>query len=369
MHKCSQAALRIAPLLVVLVAGCATTPQEGLISTVEGTEITERELRAQVDELIRQFSGGIERETSRIFYESKDPEVRRMAIISAIRINEILVRAEQHDDALIALIDVWAFASQLCDFLDTGAGRDLFGEHQQAALAAAQRMERSAGEVAEEIGGDLLREDASAQFEQWVMDHPMEGGLYRRSIAPESAALTTPKGRSVFSVSETVEQSLDRLTRRIDALNYQLPKQIVWRAAVLIEYQLEAIEELAAGLRPLVAEERATIMQEVERQRTETLEAIDRQRVATIDAIGLERQSVFTGLEAVVNDTFGRLEQQRSAAIEDVNVLLAGAVQDAQLNANDVVDYVFWRALLLIAAGFVAGLVLVIVLRASRRPA
>ena len=58
-----------------------------------------------------------------------------------------------------------------------------------------------------------------------------------------------------------------------------------------------------------------------------------------------------------------------SAAIEDVNVLLAGVVQDAQLNANDVVDYVFWRALLLIAAGFVAGLVLVIVLRASRHTA
>jgi len=369
MEKHRRAVWWAAPLLIALTAGCATAPQKGLIATVKGTEMTERELRARVDELVREFSGGVEREAALVFRESKDPVVRRSALITSIRTNEILMRAWQHDDALIALLDIWAFAAQLCDFIETGAGSELFDEHQEIAIAAARRMEARAAKVAEEIGGDLLRDDARENFEQWVLDHPMQGALYRRSIAPETAEFTTQKGQSVFSVSETVEDSLDRLTRRIDVLTLQLPKQLVWRAAVLIEYQLEAIEELAAGLRPLVDEERAIIMQEVERQRTETLEAIDRQRVATIDAIGLERQSVFTDLEAVVNDTFGRLEQQRSAAIEDVNVLLAGVVQDAQLNANDVVDYAFWRALLLIAAGFVAGLVLVIVLRASRRPA
>jgi hypothetical protein len=366
-------------LLCALAAGCASKPREGMISGVEGATMSERELRARVTELALQISGNMEQDAGNILTGGGDAEMRRKAIFMAIRVNEVLVRATGHRDALVSFVDIWAFTAQLCDYFETGAARDTYGEYQPIAIEAARRAEANAAALAEEIGGILLVEDADQKFEDWVSKHPMEGGLYRPSIGPLAAQMTTPRGRSIFSATETLEEGLDRVSHRIEILNSQLPKQLLWRAGVLAEFKIEQAVAATEGLPAIVQEQRDLVMQEVDRQRTETLRAVDEQRVATIKAldemvdsavgaIDQEREETFDDIKTIMDDTFVRIEDQRAKTVEDVRVLLAGMVQDAEVNAESVVDYVFWRSLLLIGVGFVGGLVLVVVLRAMKTP-
>jgi hypothetical protein len=365
--------------VVALSAGCAAKPREGMIRGVEGATMSERELRARVNELALRISGDLEQEAGVIFGGGGDPALRRRAIFMAIRVNEVLVRATDHRDALVALLDVWTFTAQLCDFFETGAGSDLFGESQAIAIAAARRAEADAAALAEEVGV-LLVEDAKQRFTDWVRENPMAGGLYRPTIGPLAAQMTTSRGKSIFSTAETLEEGLDRVSHRIDILNSQLPKQLLWRAGLLTEFKVEQAVALAQDLPAVVQEQRDLVIQEVDRQRTDTLQAVDDQRVATIaaldravetavGAIDMERVETFKNIETMMDDTFVRIEEQRNRTIDDVQVLLTGMVQDAEINAESVVDYIFWRSLLLIGAGFLGGLVLVVVLRVPVRPA
>jgi hypothetical protein len=204
--------------VVALPAGCASAPKEGLIREVAGATMSERELRARVIELALRISGNMEQDAGIIFTGGGDPAMRRSAIFMAIRTNEILVRATGHRDALVAFLDIWAFTAQLCDFFETGAGSDVFGESQPIAIAAARRAEADAAALAEEIGGDLLVEDAAQKFDDWVREHPMEGGLYRPSIAPLAAQVTTPRGKSIFAVAESLDESVERISNRIEMM-------------------------------------------------------------------------------------------------------------------------------------------------------
>ncbi|MHC4220141.1 MAG: hypothetical protein ACYSU7_16980 [Planctomycetota bacterium] len=341
--------------------------------------MSERELRARVNELALRISGDLEQEAGIIFNQDSDPALRRRAIFMAIRVNEILVRATGHRDALVAFLDVWTFTAQLCNFFETGAGSDLFGESQAIAIEAARRAEADAAALANEISV-LLVGDAQQRFADWVLANPMAGGLYRPTIGPLAAQVTTDRGKSIFSAAETLEEGLDRVSQRIDILNSQLPKQLLWRAGVLTEFKLEQALAVTRDLPALVQEQRDLVIQEVDRQRTDTLRAIDAQRVATIaaldnaletavGAIDLERVETFKNIETMMDATFVRIEEQRNRTIEDVQVLLTGMVKDAEVNAESVVDYIFWRSLLLIGAGFLGGLVLVVVLRVAKRPA
>jgi hypothetical protein len=174
---------------------------------------------------------------------------------------------------------------------------------------------------------------------------------------------------------------MKNISNRIDIMNSQLPKQAMWRASILMEYKLESLGvdamlakleqglTLAESLPELVDEQRTVIMQEVDRQRAATIASLDDALDSTIGAIDREREETFSDLEAIMTDTFNRIEQERNSTVEDVSVLLAAMVKDAEINAETVVDYIFWRSLLLVGVGFVGGLILVVTLRVWKQPA
>ena len=54
-------------------------------------------------------------------------------------------------------------------------------------------------------------------------------------MAPLTAAAFKARGKGLYSVAESLDESVSSVATRIEILNDQLPQQITWRAAMLLE--------------------------------------------------------------------------------------------------------------------------------------
>ena len=58
--------------------------------------------------------------------------------------------------------------------------------------------------------------------------------------------------RNLFSVADTLDETVNRLSARLEILNNQLPQQIVWQAGLLVEQRLGDVEELLRSEQDIV---------------------------------------------------------------------------------------------------------------------
>ena len=78
------------------------------------------------------------------------------------------------------------------------------------------------------------------------------------------------------------------------------------------------------------------------------------ERQSALDAVRQERQAAFESLG-----------KERAAALQEVDAISKRSVENAALRARGVVDYVFWRVLILLVA---AALIAVAAHRLARGP-
>ena len=75
-----------------------------------------------------------------------------------------------------------------------------------------------------------------------------------------------------------------------------------------------------------------------------------------LDAIGEERRAAFESLA-----------RERAAALQEVDAISKRSVEAAALRARGVVDYVFWRVLILLAAAAILAVAAFRLARGARR--
>lgn len=66
--------------------------------------------------------------------------------------------------------------------------------------------------------------------------------MYRPSFATEIVGLMPEQERNLFSVADTLDETGNRLSTRLEILNNQLPQQVSWQAALLIEQRLGDVD-------------------------------------------------------------------------------------------------------------------------------
>jgi hypothetical protein len=114
------------------------------------------------------------------------------------------------------------------------------------------------------------------------------------------------------------------------------------RAGVVLADIPGAAREASGPIQELIDQQRAELLAEVERERTAVTAFITSEREAAMAAVAEERRAALAGVG-----------QERAAALAGIDALAQRSIDDASGRARAMADYVFWRALVLIAVAAV----------------
>src|SRR5262245_8830963 len=100
--------------------------QTDIMEQTHKVSVTANVLRVRVNDLVERFAGRIEDTADRIGAETDDDALRRRALALKVDAIPAVYAAGFRADPLAAAVDVWAFAFQFRQYVETGAGRNAF---------------------------------------------------------------------------------------------------------------------------------------------------------------------------------------------------------------------------------------------------
>ena len=174
----------------VVLAGCSTTPtptdsasspRPPAVNRAGNGGITPEHLRLQLDSLERQLSAGVIAAARRISTGTSSPRVQRAALVWKMHTIPVCRGGLRQSEPVIRLLDLWAFAVQLREFLTTGSGQALFGGQQHIGQGCARSMERNVRRVARAYFAPKDFQKVSRYLKRWVKAHPIEDSLGRQA--------------------------------------------------------------------------------------------------------------------------------------------------------------------------------------------
>ncbi|MHC4731354.1 MAG: hypothetical protein ACYS6Z_12310, partial [Planctomycetota bacterium] len=377
--------------LLLLVACQSSAKPERLLEQVEDPQVTERELRRRVLGYAREFGAIVEATAEEIAVKTTDRGTRRRALLWQMTVIPACYSAVSHDDAVAALLDVWALTVQMRVYLEEGDGREFYGEFRPLAVDAARELEQVVNRLADSVPASGEATRGRELVYQWVAGHPMRGTLFARpSTAADMVTLKRATELGTFGAVRKMEEHLGAIAERMSLYVEALPRQARWQAGYLLLHFLdteavadamEDIEQLSVSLDrfekrfdelpDLITSERKTVVAVLQKERElvmneaktmirtereKVLEEVDRQRELAFVAVREERQAAMKEVGelqqatvAVLRDerkiVLDAVHQERLDTMERVETITRTAVDDAMTGAEGLVDYLFWRAI------------------------
>ncbi len=357
-------------LAAALAASCSTAPprQTAFMSSVKNTDLTSMEFRLHAYGYAERFSAGVENAADEILAGTEDADVARNALLWKMNALPAMHLAVFQSDPMMGFLDAWTLTVQMRDFFTMGAGRDAFGPLQSIAVEASEALERAVGEVIASmmVSGDAPEGERIVRA--WADSHPITSMEFlRETTASEFADVLGQQQAGGLAVLGDLAMQATDLSERLKYYAAAMPKQMRWQSKlVLLELLDEAdvegflgnvgsidrsafrLAEFADTVPALVGDQAAfavdallASLREVNRQRLETLEALTAERIAVMEQVGNELIAMMDQVAAIADSTLRR----------------------APVAADEVVDYAFRRALVLLALIFVGGLIFAFLLR------
>jgi hypothetical protein len=381
----------LAPLMCILavaIAGCATsTSGLDVARKTRGlsADYDPDVLRARLNEYVVDFGASVERTADRIARETDDPEIRRNALMWKLNATLAMRKAGFRLDPIYACIDAWTLAAQMEDFLTTGAGSTLFGPLQPEAVGTSVRLHDEMREIARGIAAepaDADRWEAGA-IETWAAGDPITDLAFARESATSRYAELVDRGTGVAGHVANLDERLSILSTQARLYLGDVSKILRWEAELMrrdllgdaeLEDVVESVGRLAdeanratdvAEVMPvLLSDERAVILDEVDRQRALLAEEIGDQLSTVIEAVAAERLDILENIAEQRIHTLDWLGEEREVLVEFVHAEVAGMLDRIESTVGSTIartdreleqlaDIVVIRLAMLIAAGLV----------------
>jgi hypothetical protein len=274
---------------------------------------------------------------------------------------------------MMALLDTWALASQMQQFLSPGrAGGTLFGSRQEAALTVASELD----EGAQDLARRLIAPGEFAQYQQFVAtytrEHPLRNLEFVRASVVELWSQRTGAGARLVDSIGTIPEAMEDVSERIKITSDALALQTMWRTELVLRESGYSPTDVRAALRQLderlakvsaAAESAPQLVHEavadVRRSVIDLLRQVDASAASILETLRTERAAlsadVRTEREAVVlaADAERQAIARDAARIADQVVKAAG--EQARYLAREVLLLLIVLAILVLGLPFAAG--------------
>ncbi|MFD2892612.1 hypothetical protein ACFS5J_11385 [Flavobacterium chuncheonense] len=322
-------------------------------------EISPLELRATTNDFFYKFERTITEAADSIIKLSSIPSIDKEALIWKMNAIPIANVAIYNNDAFLGYIDVSVFTYQMKMYFETGAGKNLFGDHQKIAIKAVNSL----WEDLLNIGRNLVPDNDISEGTEIVIDfakqHPITSSYFvRQSTIPLMTKIQNVEKVTLKKIASDMSQNLNEMRTQIGSYVDMMPKQVRWETELLLNNALNN-PDLTGRIDSLARlTERMVIVMEsspafIEKQRMESFDDISGERVAVLQAISQERAIVLEEIkkerEIVLEELNKQLTFQRQATFQDLTALSNQSMELAFDKMENIIDKLYWRTVYLIA--------------------
>jgi hypothetical protein len=347
--------LRRLAAALVLGAACTlnTTPRPSALHEETGLTVTGNALRIEVRALVGPYVGQIEAAADEAARRcGDDPSVRIRALEWKLNAVALGQNALLQPDPVVALVDGWAYAVQMRDFLGGDRGRVALGACHRDAAAAMDRIGHEEVGIASRFSPESVERIAQL-VQRWAADHPLASLSAPRATAAEMLATASArKDLGALAAVGTVVETLDDVVVRIAAYRETMNKEVRWAGELAaaqagasdlaaraladadrIAGAVDRIGALAAALPALVEGERDAAIAAMRDERKAAMADIDAQRLDTLKALQAQTDVVMSRLDAMSRGVMDRVDATSRTTVDEVGG-----------RADRIVDRVFLRA-------------------------
>ncbi|MCS5491032.1 hypothetical protein [Algoriphagus limi] len=322
-------------------------------------ELSPLELRETMNDFFYKFSRTITESADNIIRLSSNPGIDQEALIWKINAIPIANEAIYSRDPFLGYIDLAVFTYQMKQYFENGAGKELFGDHQNIAINAVDSL----WEDLLDIGRNLVPDNDISEGTQLVIDfakqNPLRSSYFvRQSTIPLMTKIQNVEKVTFKALAVDMAQSIDDLRSQISSYMEVLPKQVRWESEYLINQALKS-PELSSRLDSLAdLLERTVLVIEssnelIDNQREAAFEDIRGERIAVIQALRREREIILAEIknerEIILAELFEQLTIQREATIQDLTALTNQSIEMTFVRMEEIVDKLYWRTVTLLA--------------------
>lgn len=350
-------------LLLVLSQACLAQKSKKNISVGPGggeIEIAPLEFRETMNDFFFKFERTITESADSIIRVSTNPAIDKEAMIWKMNSIPVANTSIYNSDPFLGYIDVAVFTYQLKMYFGNGAGRDLFGEHQSIAVQTMDLL----WEDLKEIGRNIVPDNDISEGTKVVMDfaeqHPITSSYFvRQSTIPLMAKIQAAEKVTLKGIAVDMSQSMNELRSQISSYMEVLPKQVRWEAEFLLNNMVNN-PDLTSRLDSLSnLLERSVIVLEsspelIDNQREAAFEGISGERIAVLQAIRQEREIVLEEIKkerAIILEELNQtINIQREATFRDLTALTNQTIEMSFAHMDSMVDKLYWRTVIMIAA-------------------
>lgn len=329
--------------LLLSLAGCSLvalkTPEKPLSA---------RDLNARIltHEFAARFIFAVEQTADEIAAGTEDPLIQLNTLRWKIAVARASDRAASQMAPMLGLLDTWALAVQMREYLDGGQGSSLFGPRQPSAVKMARDLANEAEDTARGLGPPQDFQRELRFVHSYAIAHPLESLDFARAsvvdLWAQEAGTTTKLIDTLGTVPEAMAQAGDLMRMYSDTV----PSQMLWRAQLAaqksgisskdvqtalrrLDERLARLSAMADATPELVNGVVRDVRQGVDSSWVEMLDTVRSERIALAAAVGKEREAAMKDVDAERQALAADAARISSQVISDVGTEVRRLVREA----------------------------------------
>jgi hypothetical protein len=340
--------------------------------------LSARDLNARIltRELSTEFVTAVGRCADDIAASEHDPAVLDNTLRWEIAAVGESRRAATRMAPMMSLLDTWAFAAQMQAFTaEGGSGGALFGVHQEAVRAVADKYATDAEALARRLIPPSELGDYQKFVVEYVRAHPLQDLTFARASVIDLWSRGKRADTRLVDSLGTIPEAMADAADRLQIYGETMPSQAMRRTQLALREAGYSSVDLRTSLRQLderlarlgaVAESTPELVHgaeaEVRQSLREVLDRLDASTARTIAALSTQRTALFADLQSEREAVLAAVDTQRKALASDAGRIADQVVKSSgeQLRylAGEMLLLLIVLTLIVLGLPFVAGYLL-----------
>jgi hypothetical protein len=363
----ARAAFRVAgrSVLAALLLSLASCSLVTLKSPEKPLSARDLNARILTHEFAARFIFAVEQTADEIAAATEDPRIQLNTLRWKIAVASSSDRAASQMAPLLGLLDTWALAVQMREYLGGGPGSSLFGPQQPSAVKTATDLASEAEDMARSIGPPAEFQRELRFVHGYAVAHPIQSLDFARAsvvdLWAQEAGTTTKLIDTLGTVPEAMAQAGDLMRMYGDTV----PSQMLWRAQLAAQKSGVSSKDVQAALKRL--DERLArlsamadatpdlvngvvrdVRQRVDSSWVQMLDTVRSERIALAAAVSKEREAAMKDVDAERQALAADAARISSQMISDTGAEVRRLVREA-------LSLIIVLAIVILGLPFMAG--------------